>query len=286
MSALVGGEKPKDFVARVTSQPHKASPVGDQIDTALCGNACLSRQGEPMPSTPLWAAMPRIAEAVLHARAIPTTISDLKALKHSGLSWERSNLPERRILPEQNAGWSPGQLLAEWVNRDLRGRSAKARANERKHRSRLLKEELQRYDADLEAATTGPVIPGQVIVYSQASFFYTPPLHELDLPQWGIRAGDLWGEPTLVAWPVPPKSWSADRVARLATPRGGDCYWCGRPKAWYALKVTCGGTLRVFPACDRCQDSLSTEYGVQNLDWMLLWDDWDHRTGHPADQYR
>ncbi len=69
MSALVGGEKPENFVARVTSQPYEPTPLGDQIDAALRGNACLSRQGEPMPSTPLWAAIARIARAVVHGES-------------------------------------------------------------------------------------------------------------------------------------------------------------------------------------------------------------------------
>ncbi|MFC6014093.1 hypothetical protein [Nocardia lasii] len=248
----------------------KPSPIGDQIDAAMQPDQFLNN-GDHIWRSLWWAYCPRVEVAVMAARLVPTTIPDLKALTNFGLVWELSNLPNRRPMDKP----LPGNYVNELIP---------ALRAEALDRGIAVHDELSSYAAALEAATTGPVGLRTVVVYGADAFFYSFPLA---FQHFRISDNDAgtYSAPALSAWPVP-DGWTCERVARFVARSVHTCHWCEKQEAGaFALMVTCGAQLRVFPTCTHCQMDLDGEYRPL-LDWMHLYDDWDRRTNYPADKYR
>lgn len=269
------GESPEEYVRRIMSTSREGSPLADQMDSALQPERN-PRTGNPLLFTPRWADARPAQAAVDSVREIPTTIPDVHWLRKAGVTWLHSNQPGRQPLPPRyGIGYD---LTDEFVGN---GPHSEAR----REALRGIEDE---YLLALDAATTGPVMTKSVVVYGESAQWYTPPLviTELDSGE-SVRM-----EPSLVAYPVPPQ-WTSLRVARMLASRATRCFWCARDgdidsdkNMPFAMLVSAGPLLRVFPACTHCNIKLDRECGYFALDWLILFDGWDRATGWPADEYR
>lgn len=266
-------ESPEEYIRRITETWRASTPLGDQMDAALRPERD-PRTGDPILFTPHWEYMAKVKAAVESVREIPTAIPDEEWLRRHRFTWLYSNQPGRRPLP---ARYDTGHdLAAEFVGT---GEHADARRD-------ALRETEADYLLAMAPAVTGPVMGKSVVVYGESARRYTPPLAITDLESGEI----IRMESSLVAYPVP-LHWTSLRVARMRARHARDCFWCGRigdagdATMPFALLVSAGALLRVFPACTGCRLKIDREYGDDGLSWLFL-DDWDHATGYPAEQFR
>ncbi|MBF6210700.1 hypothetical protein IU487_06510 [Nocardia puris] len=262
------GESREEYVQRIMSTYREATPLGEQIDAAL-------RVGDYESFTPRWDCFPEVVKAVDSVRNMPTTVPNEVWLRKHRVDWLHSNLPGRRVLP---ARYGNGyNLTAEFIGN---GENAPAR------RAALHGIEAE-YARELAIAITGPVMPQCVAIYGKSALRYAPPVIITELETGEVVRMNT----SIVACPVP-YGWSLLRIARMMAEQATHCFWCARigdidgdTRMPFALLVTTGTLLRVFPACTSCRIAFDSKYGFDGLDWLHL-DDWDHATGYPAEEFR
>lgn len=286
---------PSLFVDRVLHGLHTPSSTTDRIEAAMRADE-VSTKGEGIVSSPGVRSHPATSCLLDQWIETSTTISDVKALEHSGLDYLHSNLPDRKVQPYNSSGYNLDELYL------------KDGSDQQERRARLTREAAL-YRLGLEAATTGPTGLRTVVLHDPAAMFYVPKLRVLngrvlrdacvsdDDLRW-MQGGEVVGTPTLAAYPVP-YGWTARRVARFvfqsALPRtcqfadvlAEDGYQCRAEwgTADIALIVTCGARTHVAPICFGCWGKLMDETRPGALDFTFA-DGWDFAVGCPADRNR
>jgi hypothetical protein len=267
------------------------TPFGERLDVALKSDRLPNTDGSlPGPHSPLARFHPDISAALDIAIRVPTSIPDPDWLRRNGFTFEHSNLPERRVQPEQfgcgdeSCDCEPkSQPQGSVIRLDHRDRKAD-------------------YRAGLAVASVGIAVR-TVVLHDPNAPTYSPKPISL------TKLGGNW-TPTLVAFPLP-YGWSTERVARFVMDQfASKCYWTGkRTKVQFpqspnancsrnpdvGMLVSSGGSGRthVFPTCDVCRWQLSKDIerngwingggSVPGLDYVVN-DGWVRRTGLAEDK--
>ena len=287
---------PYEFVDRVLGGWRDVTPMGEQIEAAMRPDE-VTTKGEGIVSSPGVRSHPATSRLLDQWIEQPTTVPDFKALLHSDLDYLHSNLPDRKVQQYRGSGHNLDALYL------------KEGTDEEERRAQLTREQAL-YRLGLEVATTGPAGLRTVVLHDPSAMFYVPKVRVLggrvfrdarvgdDDLRWMPGGGEIVGNPTLAAYPVP-YGWTARRVARFmfqsALPRtcqfsevlADDGYECRAEwgTADIALVVTCGARTHVAPICFGCWGKLMNETRPGALDFTFA-DGWDFAVGCPSDYNR
>lgn len=228
-----------------------ASPVGDQIDSALVSDRTLL-DGSLVEFSPGYSLFPRVREAVELSIHTPTTIPLARALLHQGLRYQHGNGPDRK----------PGKPVEKPTERQ---------------RKRFLR--------GLNNAIRGPVTR-EVVLYGDSALYYCPEMPG-DAPGEGSGEPTLQAYPV----PPGFSSERVARLAAETAKACYWCkHWSTAEATDFAMIITCGSTTRVFPTCTNCRLEFDHEEAEMSsssdlLSWLFN-DGWDREQGYPADRWR
>ena len=225
------------------------TPVGDAILSVL--EPELGPEGNRgRKLSPGARLFPRVGAALDKAQATPTVMPSAEIVERMGITYERSNFPDRKPQKYGKAQVKPASA-----------------------------EEREFFATAIEAATTGPVGLRTVVVHDDSALRWAPPWPEdsdAALVAWPVPAGY---SSTRVA-----------RAALRCANQCMWCRGWSDGGVADALAVTSGAVTHLFPTCAGCrmdldrEVSLNGQEGRELLDYITN-DGWEAATGFPSDRW-